>query len=477
MTDTIWFPDPDPRAATRHGGINAAIREAIAEGVLPVGHRLPPVREVAYRLGVTPGTVARAYRDLVEDGLLAAQVGRGTFVADPGEAEAGAGPSQEAPQEEPQDEPAPLLPDLRAGMLNLATAQVADVGQGAMLHRLMTSLPAPKPGDWIGYPQPAGDAALRAALADWLARPSYGRVGPDVLVPTMGAQHGLVVLFQMLLRGPHPVVATEELAYSGIRHAAGLTRAQVVGVPMDAEGPLPDALDRVLRDSGAQIFCTTAEAHNPTTVRTSPERRQAVAEIARRRAVQIVDDDCFGAGGMEAGYRVLAPDRSWIVTSVSKSLSPELRLGVVLTPEGRATDLRATVQRQIYGLPRPLTELGTAVLASGEAARVRRAVHATIAQRNAIVQRELGAYGVVTRDKVPFAWLPMPKGWRASTFVRAAEGQDIRLRAADEFALIGGLAPNAVRLSVTGEAQEARLVAGLSRLLALLEAAPPVLEA
>jgi DNA-binding transcriptional MocR family regulator len=63
---------------------------------------------------------------------------------------------------------------------------------------------------------------------------------------------------------------------------------------------------------------------------------------------------------------------------------------------------------------------------------------------------------------VPFAWLPMPRGWRASSFLRAAEAEGIRLKAADEFALIDGRAPNAVRLALTGERDDARFAQAIA---------------
>jgi DNA-binding transcriptional MocR family regulator len=76
------------------------------------------------------------------------------------------------------------------------------------------------------------------------------------------------------------------------------------------------------------------------------------------------------------------------------------------------------------------------------------------------------------RDGVPFAWLPMPRGWRASSFLRAAEAEGIRLKAADEFALIDGRAPNAVRLALTGERDDARFAQALDTLVRLLSSPP-----
>src|SRR3546814_8209751 len=77
---TIWIPKIDHRPAPRYRAIAEAISDAIASGELPSGTRLPPQRELAWRLGVTVGTVTRAYDLAAQRRLLSGEVGRGTFV-------------------------------------------------------------------------------------------------------------------------------------------------------------------------------------------------------------------------------------------------------------------------------------------------------------------------------------------------------------------------------------------------------------
>jgi DNA-binding transcriptional MocR family regulator len=461
--NTTWLPSIDAAAGPKHQSIKQSIRAAIADGTIRPGHRLPPVREVAWRLGVTPGTVARAYKDLVDDGALDAQVGRGTFVAEPG---SGSPAVEETPY---------LVYAPAQGEVNMRAAQVADVGQGAVFHRLLSTLPPPASGAYASYPTAGHDARLRALLAAWFSGPDHGDLSPDDMVLTLGAQHALVVLLTATLHGPRPMIATEELAYPGIRHAAALVRAGITGLPFDEEGVLPDALDRACIEHGLQIFVTSAEAHNPTTIRTSPARRAAIVEVARHHGLQIVDDDCFGFGATaEPSYRLLAPERTWVISSLSKTVSPDIRLGAIIAPKGRSIVVRSAAQQQYFGLPRPVVDLVTAALETGEAAAIATRVKAAAARRIAATRAALGgAAGLRLRDGVPFAWLPMPRGWRASSFLRAAEAEGIRLKAADEFALIDGRAPNAVRLALTGERDDGRFAQAIGTLGRLL-ATPPL---
>ena len=459
MTDTTWWPELAEPGAAKHQALKVSIRGAIASGRIGPRDRLPPVREVAWRLQITPGTVARAYKDLVEAGVLEAVVGRGTFVAG------------EAPVD-PLPLPYPTEP-IPEGGVNLRSAHVLDVGQAEIFHRIQSSLPPPRPGDYVNYPYLAHDLPLRQALARWMATDSHGAIDAGDMVLALGAQHAMMVVFQTILHGPRPVVLTEELAYPGFRHAAALARAGIVGVPFDAEGPLPEALDRIATETGAQIFCTSADAHNPTTIRTSPDRRAAIASIARAHAMQIIDDDCYGLTQETApGYRRIAPERTWLVSSLSKTLSPDLRMGMIVAPEGRVQALRAVAQQQFFGLPRPVVDLVTALLQGGEAERIRARGAEVTAARVAHARAVLDPWGARLRDGVPFAWLPMPRGWRASSFLRAAEAEGIRLKAADEFALIDGRAPNAVRIALTAVRSETRYREALATLDRLLRTPP-----
>ena len=118
--DTIW-PESLPKSkGPKYTLVADTIRKAIDNKLLEVGVKLPPVRELAYRLQITPGTVARAYTILTDEGLLQAEVGRGTFVASP---------------------KSPILDDVWARQLHLRddkynanvslfSPRLADVGQG-----------------------------------------------------------------------------------------------------------------------------------------------------------------------------------------------------------------------------------------------------------------------------------------------------------------------------------------------------------
>lgn len=468
MADTIWLPDLSSFDGPKYLALTRALREAVRTGGLEKGERLPPVRDLAWRLGMTPGTVARAYQIVTQEGLLEAAVGRGTFVAS-------TRPSFGASQSLMSDSKGIFSrprPDGK-GLADLRSPQMPDVGQNAAIAAVFARLAEEGGFDYLGYPSLRRDGALRAAYAIWLSDRETGTITADDIVLTQGGQNAIGLALQCTLKGPRPQVLLEELAYPGFRHAARLNRAEVVPVAVDGEGLSPEALDEACRKSSARIVCLTTEAQNPTTARMPIGRRIELVEVARRHDLQVIEDDCYSVGIASApSLRALAPERTWHVSSVSKSLAAGLRFGGIVCPSGQGEFARLAAQHSYFGLARPIVDLMHALFSSGEAARLRDEVNKVLDRRLELTLNALGTFDVAWQRGLSFVWLKMPTGWRASTFTREAEGAGVLVRSADEFALIDGHAPNAVRIAIDGFSPEADFVRGLEAMARLLRTPP-----
>ena len=462
MTGTIWKPDLALYPGPKYLALSRALREAIRSGELAEGAQLPTVRELAWQLAVTPGTVSRAYALATQEGLLAATVGRGTFVA---AREPRLGPTQPLFVDR---EPASLL-----GRVDMRAPQLPEVGQTAAFRAALAKVAAGIGYDWIDYPSQRGEAPLRAAIVTWLSDRILGPVGPDDIALTAGGQNAINLIFLCCLRGERPVVLTEELAYPGFRHAARLARAEVVGVETDDQGMIPEALEAACRRHGAQVLCLTTEAQNPTTARMGLERRQRIAEIARHFDLQVIEDDCYTLTESSLpSLRALAPERVWHVGSLSKTISAALRFGYVVCPTGMGETGRLTAQHAFFALPRPVSELVLELFTNGQAQAIRTRVSADLDQRLAMTVAILGRFRLHWQDGLRFVFLHLPLGWRASTFTREAEAEGVLVRSADEYALIHGRAPHAVRLALPGNVPLAQMEQGLRSLAALLDRPP-----
>nr|WP_277604812.1 PLP-dependent aminotransferase family protein [Fertoeibacter niger] len=327
--------------------------------------------------------------------------------------------------------------------------------------------------DCVDYPSQRAEAPLRAAICDWLADRVLGPATADDVALTLGGQSAVGLIFQCCLRGERPVVLTEDLAYPGFRHAARLSRAEVVGVELDQHGLRPDALEAACRRHGPQVLCLTTEAQNPTAARMPEARRAEIAAIAQHHDLQVLEDDCYSIAESSApAIRALAPERTWYVGSFSKSISAALRFGYIICPSGMGHTGRLTAQHSYFALPRPVSDLCLDLLTSGVAADLRRKVQAEFADRLQLIVNCLGAHDLGWQPGLPFVWLRLPSGWRVSTFARMAEAEGVLVRSADEYALVHGRSPNAVRLAIAGGIPRAQLEAALLRLARLL-ARPP----
>lgn len=456
MTETIWKPDLAQYPGPKYLALSRALREAIRSGLLAEGVQLATVRDLAWTLGVTPGTVSRAYALATQEGLLAATVGRGTFVA---AREPRLGPTQ------------PLIIEREnGGRIDLRAPRLPEVGQEAAIAAALRDLAGKVGPDWVDYTTQRAEQPLRAAVCDWLSDRMLGAFGPDDIALTAGGQNAISLILLCCLRGDRPVVLTEELAYPGFRHAARLARADVVGVETDAEGMIPEALEAACRRHGAQVLCVTPEAQNPTGVRMSVARREKIVALARHFNLQVIEDDCYSLSESDwPTLRALAPERVWHVGSLSKTVSAALRFGYVVCPTGMGETGRITVQHAYFALAKPVSDICLHLFESGAAAAIRARVAEELASKVATVVEALGRFDLTWQPGLRFAFLRLPQGWRGSTFVREAEAAGVLVRSADEYALIHGRAPHAVRIAFAGNISTddfTRAMATLADLLA-----------
>ena len=459
--DTIWPPDlsnSEKLPGPKYSVLVQSMRAAIRSGHLPKGQKMPPVRELAWDLGITPGTVARAYKMATEEGLVETAVGRGTFVADHG-------PSVSVL-------PEPLVNVPKPGLLDFRAARVPELGQSAAIRDAMVRL-GQQERAYFDYPTSQTDRAAREEVVKWIGPDRVGRLEADDIVLGLGAQNSVMNVLQTCLQGPNPVILTEALAYPGVRHAARLLRAQLIGVEMDDQGLRPDRLEEALRTHGGQVLLTSPHSHSPTNARMGLERRQQIADIARRYQLQVIEDDCHCINRPDLpSFRAICPERGWFVASLTKTVSPALRFGYVACPRAHAATARQVAQSSFYGMPQPILDICTELFRSGEAERLRSRVEEVTQARVKMAVNALGQWDITWKPDVPFIWLKLPQGWRGSTFAMACEAEGIRIKPADEFALPDGVAPHAVRLTVNAIAKRATLEAALGRISALL-AEPP----
>ncbi|APE43555.1 aspartate aminotransferase [Sulfitobacter alexandrii] len=464
--DTIWAPEGLGSAGPKYKAVVTMIRNHIATKALQVDDRLPPVRDLAWRLGITPGTVARAYNILTDDGTLRAEVGRGTFVAAP--------KVVGRPLNLIEIDPVRHNTGGDTDEVNLYSPHLPNGGQAELIRRLLIEVAQDPPSGVMHYPSRRSAQAAREAMADWLQGTPIGPVDEGDIVLSLGGQNGIMLAFQTVLRGRRPTVFVESLCYPGFRRAAEALRADVVSIEMDGHGVLPEALAAAAeRHPEAQVLCTSPEVHSPTCRFTPMERRAEILAVARRYDLQILEDDCYRMGRAEGeGYRQLAPERGWYVSSLSKSITPALRIGCVVPPKGMAGALHRTAEHSFFGLATPMIDLTAKLLRHPDLPKIMAASREGVERYVKVAVNTLGGFDLHWRRDVPFVWLNLPQGWRASAFCQAAEKVGVQVRAAEEFAARDANAPHALRMAINAGVSLKSFEAAMERLRHLLEHPP-----
>src|SRR6218665_213431 len=287
VTMTIWSPDLRERTGPLYRVIADALAEDRAAGRLAPGARLPTHRELAERLGVTVGTVTRAYAEAEKRGLVRGEVGRGTYVRADGVPAHMPAPMDVGDEASPVElgVNAPATPEGDPASTALRKS-LEEVGRSPRLTELLAyqpaaGAPAPPRGGGAGLAYQGGAGALthREAGAAWAAR--FGlKAKPEQVVVCAGAQHAMEVALAALAK-PGDTLVTEALTYPGIKVLARRFQLRVQGLALDAGGIVPEALEAACRAGPVRLLYTQPTCHNPTGMGQSEERRGGVAGGAR----------------------------------------------------------------------------------------------------------------------------------------------------------------------------------------------------
>jgi DNA-binding transcriptional MocR family regulator len=447
----MWRPEIGASAGPKYLAISAALGRDIADGTLRPGDRLPPQRDLADALGVDLGTVTRAYAEARRLGLIDADGRRGSFVREP---RGLLGAEQVAPFDTGMN--LPPLP-LRSSLPERWASDLREILSGATA------------ANRLQY-QPSGGAPQdRAAGAAWLAARGVPADEDTVLVVS-GGQTALHAIAHATLE-PGDVVCTGRFAYPGWLAIARRLGLRIVPVDGDGEGLEPAALDRACAAQTVKAVYLVPTNDSPTTATMGAARRQAIADIARRHDLKIIEDDAYGRLSAAplpplAGF---APERTWHVASLSKIVSPALRVAYLRAPSLRdAWRLAADVHLTTVMAPPLNVALVGKWLREGTWAGLVDEVRAECVARRAIAAELLPSGSFRAEPEGYHLWIPLDGALAPGELVSALAPSGLSVVSSEAFAADPGETARAVRVSIGGGLSRERLARALELLDALL---------
>jgi GntR family transcriptional regulator/MocR family aminotransferase len=321
-----------------HAQLERQLRDAIRDGRLEAGTRVPATRALSQELEVSRGVVVEAYAQLTAEGYLAARRGGGTVVA---------ATPRRAQAPPPSHFPRAVPEDFHPGMPDLASFP-----RDAWL-RSLRAVVRNAPELALGYADPAGVPDLRMALARYLGR-ARGVVAPaERTFVTSGLTQGVALVCRALQRGGARRIVVEDPGFMIHRGVVAHCGLEVVPVPVDEHGLRTE----VLADVSADALLTTPAHQSPLGGVLPPERRAALLAWADTNNAIVIEDD------YDAEYRYdrepvgalqgLAPERVVYAGCASKVLAPGLRLGWMVLPESLLVSV---------AMEKALDDLGTPVI-------------------------------------------------------------------------------------------------------------------
>jgi DNA-binding transcriptional MocR family regulator len=441
------------------------IRAALAAGAIQPGDRLPPQRELADALGVTLGTVTRGYREADASGLARGEIGRGTFIV----------------HQEPEEFTLHALHNRRdretSGLIRFDLNFPVPDGEpdlAAMLGEMSRSAALQ---ELLRYQPTVGLKRHRQAACRWLERFNLP-LPPERVAITTGAQHALFAAVASQL-APGESLAVDHLTYPGIINLASVLRIRLVPICSDSGGMRPDLLEKAVgrhRLKGVYLIPTM---HNPTTVTMRGERRRELAAALRRLDLFLVEDDVYGGMEREAQTPIaaLAPERTFYLTNLSKTLAPGLRLGYLAAPEGRMPAIEEVMAASIWMNPPLMAEIGGRWIDDGTAERVVAVKRQSAERRMADLLRILATAGVELQQRPGglHAWLALPPPWSGEIFARMAAHQGVQVIPANNFSANGQADEQGVRICIGPPKNDAEVVRG-AEILADILVRPPARE-
>ncbi|MDO6565063.1 PLP-dependent aminotransferase family protein [Amphritea sp. 1_MG-2023] len=459
---TRWTPDISSYEGHRYRALAEAIRDAILSGELKPETKLLAHREMSWRVGVTVGTVAKSYKLLSDWGLVYARIGDGTWVK----------------SEEQQGD-----------RLVIGEKKIRNIDFGLLLPSTLTDTGLRKKafkdtlsklGDDLmrkpltGYAPELGYESHRRAGASFVKDSGYEAPLSEIIV-TDGAQEAIHLIFSILSK-PSDTIMAEEVGYLGVKTASNIRNRIVAPIAMDEQGIIPESLEAVAKKTQSKLLFLVPNLQNPTGITMPLERRQAIAAIAERCDFYIIEDNPFWAlaGELPPPIVSLAPERTFYITSLSKYVSPSLRIGYLRAVPKFVPDLEIAKHALSQAGSSLQAEVAKHWIKTGIlyelTAWQKKEIHARWDIANTILE------GHLLDDLLPkpFIWLSLPERWCVTDFISALKAENINCIDSNHFIHSRVKEPTAIRVALTTPETRKSLELGLTILKQILGSAPNI---
>lgn len=455
---SIWNSNIRDKSLPLYQAIAVTIKDGIQNGELKPGDQLPPHRDLADLISVTIGTVARGYNLAASWGLVSGEVGRGTMIS--------------FPDNGYDHVPLTLAKSyFDFGVIKPTSIEDLTLRKQAFEDTLIKIGHRWKNKSFVGFSPEFGLGRYRKAGASWISRHGLKTDENEVLL-TAGGQEAFHLLLMTLTKPGDPLLV-EEFTHISFKELGRALNLRMIGIPMDDQGIIPDALQTAARQSKSRVLFVTPTNNSPTTATMGLERREQIIEIARKNNIFIIENDAFSHFTVKPPPPIaaLCPEQTAYVTTLTFCASPEIRVGYLKTLKKNIPRLKAAKRAFAVSHSMIAAEISTHWIESGILNDLIQWQTKEIEFRSKIALEILRDLDISYSPNGMFLWVHLPEPWRVTDFSMAATERNVIVMESDRFVIGRGLAPHAVRISLTSTQTRELYIEGL-KILADLTKAP-----
>ncbi|MBA9028391.1 aminotransferase-like domain-containing protein [Peribacillus huizhouensis] len=423
----------------------------IKEGRLVPGTKLPPQRELADYLDVNLSTISKSFKLAELKGLISATIGSGTYV------------SYDAISN------AYLLSEEKPKHLIEMGALLSDRVSYGPLHDLLQSMLQESDGArWFGYSRP-GDTIWQKDAGVKLLKYAGVETTRDQILLANGGQNAITATLAGLCQHGDRI-GVDHHTYPGLKTAAAMLGIQLVPIRSETDEMSPEALLYACKNDNIKGLYILPDYQNPMTYTMSVETRKAIAEIAIKYNLFIIENGMFHSiqDKVLPPVAAYAPGHTIYVASLSKSMAPGLRLAYVAVPYNFLDTTRKALYNLNISVSPLFAELAARAIVSGQFDNIVGLHKEETKARNQLVNHYLDKENCLGGETGLFRWLHLPNHYSGDQFEQIAEAQGVQVYSGGRFA-VGNVAPaNAVRLAICAPETRAELEKALITLKRLI---------
>ncbi|MBR6403380.1 MAG: PLP-dependent aminotransferase family protein [Eubacterium sp.] len=445
-----WKPVLDKNSETPlYIALADTLKADILEGRLTPGTKLPPQRELADYLDIHLSTITRAFKLCEQRGLLCSVVGRGTFVASDAAAQ---GMLTIHESSEKTIEMGAILPN--PDIEEIVTDYLKEMITEPDFYKLMQYAP-------VNYDELQIKAAVR-----WFNY--YGlKTSKENVLFSSGSQNAIFSILSALF-SPGDKIATTFVTYPGLKVAANSLGIQVIPLPMYDNAITAKSLEYVVKNHDVKGFYLIPDFNNPSGELMNVDTRREIADYINKRKLPLIEDSIYSLFMSEPLPPIssFTPDYGIMIGSVSKILSPGLRLALIHVPEKYYAEVSSTLYSIVITPPALMMQLFTRIINLGKIDKIRELRIKEVKERNKLFDKICSGLKFSGNSNCPIRWTFLPDGVdiSPSTVEKDLFEKGIQIYSAERFVVGNSDIPQAIRISLISEHNSDLYISGLKKI-------------